>query len=94
MNDVGDMLTSTYEVLVRAEKNGYRYLVMVLAVAEADWLAEMDAEARVATALGLGLPEVETLRRRQLTNEERLVLILEGQGQMWTREPITRGRQD
>jgi hypothetical protein len=91
---VGDMLTNTWEVLARADKHGYRYLVQVVVVAECDWLAEIEGEKRVAAALRVPVAEVETLRRRRLTNEERLAVLEWPHGQTWTREPITGSRQE
>jgi hypothetical protein len=93
MNEVGDMLTSTWEVLVQTEKNGWRYLVQVIVVAEADWLAEIAAEERVRAAMTL--PEthyVEALRRRRLTAAERLKALINRQLFAHTRQPL--GGQD
>jgi hypothetical protein len=93
MSDVSNLITSTWEVLVRADKNGYRYLVQVLVVAEADWLAEIEGEKRVRAVLQL--PEahfVEAVRRRRLTALERLKALRSGQLFAHTRQPL--GGQD
>jgi hypothetical protein len=86
---VGEMLTSTWEVLVQTDKNGWRYLVQVIVVAEADWLAEIEAEKRVRAAMSLGESHyLEAVRRRRLTVEERLEALMERQVFAHTRQRL------
>jgi hypothetical protein len=85
-----EMMTSTWEVLVQTEKSGYRYLVQVLVVAQADWLAEIEAERRVRALMQLAEQHyIEAVRRRRLTAEERLQAMINRQLFSHTRQPLS-----
>jgi hypothetical protein len=80
-------MTSNYEVLCAFQKGEWDYMVTSLVMAEADWLAQMEAEARVCAVFDLNANHfIEVRRVRRISSEERLRLVtLREAGALWSK---------
>ena len=83
----GVTMTSNFEVLCAFGRGEWDYMVTVLVCAQADWLACVEAEARVCAVFKLPVMyPIEIRRVRGISAEERLRLMdARLEGAMWSR---------
>lgn len=83
----GVTMTSNFEVLCAFGRGEWDYMVAVLVCAQADWLACVEAEARVCAVFKLPVMyPIEIRRVRGISAEERLRLMdARLEGAMWSR---------